>query len=130
MTAEHDAGDNPKLLIVDDDPMTCRLIKIQLELESYVCATLSDPDCILQTLANESPDLVLVDFHLGSQGGLDLLQIVRNSEEYSHLPMILMSATDYRRECMAAGADGFVLKPFTLEQLTKSIEEVLEYQKE
>jgi DNA-binding response OmpR family regulator len=130
MTTEVDLPREAKLLIVDDDPMTCRLIKIQLELDGYICATLSDPELILPTLATESPDLALIDFHLGSLGGLDLLKTIRHSSEYANLPVILMSATDYRRESVDSGANDFVLKPFTLTELTQTIESALETQKE
>ncbi len=124
MSAEHDLPDKPKLLIVDDDPMTCRLIKLQLEMEGYPCETLSDPERILEVIDQSVPDLALVDFHLGIQGGLDLLQVIRNSETHKHLPVMLMSATDYERECRQAGADGFILKPFNWQDIARAIDEI------
>ncbi len=125
MSAEPDLPAKPKLLVVDDDPMTCRLIKLQLEMEGYPCETLSDPERILEVIDQVAPDLALVDFHLGTQGGLDLLQVIRNSEVYKHLPVILMSATDYERECRQAGADGFILKPFNWQDIARAIGDVL-----
>ncbi len=125
MSAEHDLPGKPKLLIVDDDPMTCRLIRLQLEMEGYPCETLSDPERSLEVIDHTAPELALVDFHLGTQGGLDLLQVIRNSEMYKHLPVILMSATDYERECRQAGADGFILKPFNWQDITRAIDDVL-----
>jgi two-component system alkaline phosphatase synthesis response regulator PhoP len=125
MSAEHDLPGKPKLLIVDDDPMTCRLIKLQLEMEGYPCETLSDPERILEVIDQAAPDLALVDFHLGIQGGLDLLQVIRDSEVHKHLPVILMSATDYERECRQAGADGFVLKPFNWQDIARAIDDIL-----
>jgi two-component system phosphate regulon response regulator PhoB len=129
MSTEHDSPDKPRLLIVDDDPMTCRLVKIQLEMEGFVCQTLSDPERALEVIAEESPALVLVDFHLGTQGGLDLLQTIRSRAEYSRLPVVVMSATDYQRESKLAGASGFVLKPFSWEDIATTIQEVLDRQK-
>ena len=125
MSAEHDLPGKPKLLIVDDDPMTCRLIKLQLEMEGYPCETLSDPERILEVIDREAPDLALVDFHLGIQGGLDLLQVIRNCEAHKHLPVILMSATDYERECRQAGADGFILKPFNWQDIARAISDIV-----
>jgi len=125
MSAKHDLPGKPKLLVVDDDPMTCRLIKLQLEMEGYPCETLSDPERILEVIDRTAPDLALVDFHLGTQGGLDLLQVIRNCEAYKHLPVILMSATDYEQECRQAGADGFVLKPFNWQDIARAIGEIL-----
>ena len=124
MSAENDLPGKPKLLIVDDDPMTCRLIKLQLEMEGYPCETLSDPERVLEVIDQVTPDLALVDFHLGTQGGLDLLQVIRSSEVYKHLPVILMSATDYERECRQAGADGFILKPFKWQDIARAIDDL------
>lgn len=114
-----------KLLIVDDDPMTCRLIKIQLEMQGYTCITLSDPERVLEVVAAESPALILVDFHLGIYGGLDLLRTIRSREEYQHMPVVVMSGMDYQRESQLAGANGFVLKPFSLQELVSAIQGVL-----
>ena len=130
MSAKHDSPGKPKVLIVDDDPMTCRLVKLQLEMEGYVCKTLSDPERVLEVIADDLPELVLVDFHLGTQGGLELLQSIHSREEYEHLPVVVMSATDYQRESELAGANGFVLKPFNWEDITTTIQEVLDRQKE
>jgi DNA-binding response OmpR family regulator len=125
MSARPDLPGKPKLLIVDDDPMTCRLIKLQLEMEGYPCETLSDPERILEVIDQSAPDLALLDFHLGTQGGLDLLQVIRTCEAHKHLPVILMSATDYERECRQAGADGFILKPFNWQDIARAISDIL-----
>jgi two-component system phosphate regulon response regulator PhoB len=120
----HSTG-KAKLLIVDDDPMTCRLVKIQLEMEGYPCVTLSDPEGAMEVIATESPELILIDFHLGTRGGLDLLRTIRSHEEYQYLPVIVMSGMDYKRESELVGANGFVLKPFSWQDLLAAIHEVL-----
>ena len=115
-----------KLLIVDDDPVTCRLLGLQLEMEGYSCTTLVDPDQVLGVIEEESPSLVLVDYHLGKQGGLDLLHSIRDQEAYRDLPIVVMSALDHRRDSVSAGANGFVLKPFSVQDLMMTIREALE----
>jgi CheY-like chemotaxis protein len=60
---------------------------------------------------------------------LDLLQTIRSRAEYSRLPVVVMSATDYQRESKLAGANGFVLKPFNWEDIATAIQEVLDRQK-
>jgi DNA-binding response OmpR family regulator len=114
-----------KLLIVDDDPMTCQLVKIQLEMEGYTCVTLSDAERAMEVIATESPGLILIDFHLGTHGGLDLLRTIRSHEEYQYLPVIVMSGMDYKRESELVGANGFMLKPFSLQDLLATVQEVL-----
>jgi DNA-binding response OmpR family regulator len=118
-------GSRVKLLIVDDDPITCQLLAFQLEMEDYSCTTLSDPDQVLDVIADEAPTLVVADYHLGSCDGLDLLRTIRNHREWRYLPVVVMSGLDHREESEAAGANGFVLKPFGLDDLVTTIQDVL-----
>jgi two-component system phosphate regulon response regulator PhoB len=120
----HYAG-KTKILIVDDDPLTCRLVKIQLEMEGYTCVTLSDVERVVEVIETESPGVILIDFHLGTHGGLDLLRTIRSHEEYQYLPVIIMSGMDYKRESELVGANGFMLKPFSLQDLLATVQEVL-----
>lgn len=120
-----DQSTKTKVLVVDDDPLTCQLLTVQLEMEGYVCKTLSDPGEALEAIGDEAPTVVLLDFHMGDHGGLDLVRTIRGHKEYQHLPIIVMSGLDHQRESKSAGADGFVLKPFSLEDLVATIEEVL-----
>jgi DNA-binding response OmpR family regulator len=115
-----------KLLIIDDDPTTCQLLALQLEMEGYACATLSDPVQVLEAITEESPTLVLVDYHLGTHDGLELLRTIRSHAACRDLPVVVMSALDHRQESEAAGASGFVLKPFSLPVLVTTLREVLE----
>jgi CheY-like chemotaxis protein len=123
------SGEQPgqiKLLIVDDDPITLQLLVLQLEMEGYASTTLSEPNLVLDAITQESPTLILMDYHLGIHDGLDLLQTIRNQEETRYLPIVVMSALDHQRESELAGADGFVLKPFSLQDLMATIQQVLE----
>lgn len=115
-----------RLLIVDDDPITLQLLALQLEMEGYASTTLSESNLVLDAITQESPTLILVDYHLGTHDGLDLLQTIRNQEETRYLPIVVMSALDHRRESELAGADGFVLKPFSLQDLVATIQQALE----
>lgn len=115
-----------KLLIIDDDPTTCQLLALQLEMEGYQCVTLSDPVQALEVIREESPMLVLVDYHLGTHDGLDLLRTIRGHAACRDLPVVVMSALDHQQESKAAGASGFVLKPFSLPVLVTTLREVLD----
>ena len=115
-----------KLLVIDDDPVTCRLLGLQLEMEGYLCTTLVHPDRVLEVIEEELPSLVLVDYHLGTQDGLGLLQMIRDQEACHDLPIVVMSGLDHRRESVSAGANGFVLKPFSVQDLMTTIREALE----
>ena len=120
--------DEVRLLIVDDDPMTCRLLALQLDMEGYRCTTISNPERVLEIITAVSPDLILVDYHLGRYAGLDVLRSVREHEAYECLPAIVMSGIDRRQESELAGASAFVLKPFKLQELVMIIQAVLDHQ--
>jgi DNA-binding response OmpR family regulator len=117
--------DDTRILIVDDDPMICQLLALGLEMEGYACQTLSNPASVLEAIGSQSPAVVLLDFHLGEEAGLDLLQSIRSHPACVGLPVVLMSALDYQEESRRAGADGFVLKPFSFEELLATIRAVL-----
>ncbi len=118
--------DKVNVLVVEDDVATRRLLQICLEMEGYECTTLPDSEQVLEVIAATSPALVLVDYYLGNLSGLDLLTTVRRHEEYQSLPFIVMSATDHQLECELAGADGFIIKPFSLRVLLATIRELLD----
>ena len=115
-------------MVVDDDPMTCRLLAAQLEIEGYVCTALSDAREAWKAIPAESPALILLDFHLGNRAGLELLRSIRNHHAYRTVPVIVMSALDHHRESELAGADDFVLKPFSVDTLLTVVQEVLRRQ--
>jgi DNA-binding response OmpR family regulator len=118
-------SDGVEILIVDDDPTTCRLLALQLEMEGFACGTVSDPRAVLSTIAATCPRVVLLDYHLGRHEGLEVLRALRSQEEYTNLSVVIMSGLDYRRECESAGANAFVLKPFTPQTLVETIRRVL-----
>jgi DNA-binding response OmpR family regulator len=122
---DHEPSGQVRILIVDDDPITCRLLSAQLELEGYACVTASDPPAVLSTIATASPRLVLLDFHLGKHEGLELLRAIRSVKEHHDLAVVVMSGLNHRRECELAGANDFVLKPFSSEDLVNTIQGVL-----
>ena len=114
-----------KVLIIDDDPLTCQLIGKMLKLKGYVPASLTDPALALETIATEQPGLVLIDYHLGSGHGLDILSELRSTGSAEGLPVIMTSGIDRRSEAIAAGAQEFLVKPFDWGTLAKTIDLVL-----
>jgi len=106
----------PKVFLVDDDVTTARLISSLLKLEGVECQPICDPDQVVSLLKSERPDALIVDVYLGARSGLELVKTIR--ERVSPRPMIIMySALDHARECLSAGADAFLLKPFTATEL-------------
>ncbi len=114
-----------KILIIDDEPFTCQLIAKVLQLNGYDAIILTDSQTLLETVKVEQPALILLDYHLGTNYGLDLLQILRGDPLSSQIPVIITSGIDREDEVLAAGAQAFLLKPFDWQELTSIIDTML-----
>ncbi len=78
-------------------------------------------DEVLAALRRETPDLALVDVHLQCFNGLDLLRSVRQDEQLKRLTILMSSGMEMSRQCIQAGADGFILKPYMPDELVGKI---------
>jgi DNA-binding response OmpR family regulator len=117
---------NLKVLIIEDDPTTCTLLKTTLEMEDYQTNFIHyiENDDVISVLNNEKPDLLFLDFYLGSQETLKHLTIIRNDPDWKHLPVLMTSAIDHSQACLKAGANSFILKPFNWEEITNTVNKI------
>jgi DNA-binding response OmpR family regulator len=90
-----------KVLIIDDDPLTCQLISKMLKLQGFTPSSLTDAVLALETIKTEKPQVILMDYHLGSRHGLQVLAELRASGVDGTLPVIITSGIDRRLEAMA-----------------------------
>jgi len=107
-----------KILLADDDDTMVALLKTLLGLEGYQVATLMDKTGdILENIRLAKPDVLLIDIFLGDQNGLEIVRQIRNSPEFKALKIVMASGIDKTEECLAAGADVFLLKPYMPNEL-------------
>lgn len=123
-----------RVWIVDDDQEMAHAMGMMLELLKYQTISFLNARSAAQNLlAGERPDLVLLDINMPEVSGLDLLEFLRRRPEWKSLPVVMLSseAADVTvDEAMELGADGYVMKPATIEELEKAIEKALQkYQK-
>ena len=114
-----------KILIVEDDPDICDLLKRVLESDGYEVETASDSAGALKAVAVGVPDLVLLDVVLGGDDGRDLLVKLR---EKSDVPAVFLTGRGLEGDRIAGlrmGADDYIVKPFSRGELTERIETVL-----
>jgi len=114
-----------KVLIVDDDRTMISLLKILLEMDGYEVANISVGGQFINKVRNEKPDLVLMDVFLADSDGTEILKQLRKTTDIANVRVIMTSGMDLTDQCMDAGADAFLLKPYTPEQLMKVIQENL-----
>ncbi len=110
-----------QVLVVDDELQIRRFLRISLEANEYhVHETATGQDAILKT-AQIRPDLVILDLGLPDMDGLEVLKRLR---EWTQTPIIILSVRDSDHEKVAAldaGADDYLTKPFSLEELMARI---------
>lgn len=109
-----------KVLVVDDDPGMREVLGGILEIEGVeVCFAPDGKDAVQKTLT-EKPDLILLDVNMPKLSGLTFCRAIRTGTETRNIPVIIVSALtakDRIEECMEAGADDFLGKPFPMEEL-------------
>jgi len=112
-----------KVLVIDDDPMTCNLVETILQLENYETASVHyiGNDDIISILEQVQPDIIILDFHLGPQETLEYILAIRANKTWKHLPILMTSAIDHSQSSLDAGANDFILKPYNWQEMTQRI---------
>ena len=109
--------------IVDDDEEMGRAISLMLKLLDCETRHFLNPRPAAQALiAGGRPDLMVLDINMPEVNGLDILEFLRRRKEWKNLPVIMLSseAADVMVDkALEMGADGYVMKPVTIEELEK-----------
>ena len=116
------------ILIVDDDARLREFVRVNLEMEGYAVREASSADEGLQALEDEPPDLILLDVMMPQVDGWEMLQRVQERHGVGAIPVIMFSGKVDEQSLKAAtakGAQGFVGKPFTPQQLIESTKQLV-----
>ncbi len=118
-----------RVLIVEDEKDIAGLIKHTLERGGDAEAEIvGSGDAALKAVADNPPDLVILDLNLPVLNGLEVCRILRSRSDAKHLPIIMLTARtteDDRVSGLELGADDYVTKPFSLRELTARVRAVL-----
>ncbi len=119
------AAQEVRVLTVDDDPQTLRYVRDVLSEAGYVPQVTGDPEAVGRLIREEKPHLVLLDLMLPGTDGVELMESV---PELAEVPVIFLSA--YGRDqviarALEAGADDYIVKPFSPTELVARIQTVL-----
>jgi CheY-like chemotaxis protein len=117
-----------KILIAEDEKDIRDLVKFALEISGHtVTAVANGEDAVAQT-ASVLPDLVLLDMNMPRMSGLDACAAIKGDSATAHIPVVFLSgeeASDTREANEAAGAIGFITKPFDPMQLQAKVTDFL-----
>ena len=112
------------LLVIDDDEVALRLLKVNLERSGYAITLARTGGEGLEFARLGSPDLVLSDALLPDMDGLRVCHLLMESSRTRHIPVILMSSQSNSRDVVAAlqaGADDYVVKPLDYGEVTARV---------
>jgi two-component system chemotaxis response regulator CheY len=116
--------------IVDDDAEMNRAIGLMLKMLDCEVLSFQGVRAAVQTLlTGKSPDLLLLDINMPEVSGLDMLEFLRRRKEWKALPVIMLSseaAESLIDRTIEMGADSYLVKPVTIEELEKTMANVMQ----
>ena len=117
-----------KVLVVEDHPDMLEVLTWQMEIMGYSVITAKQGKEAVAKAIEEKPQLILMDIMMPGMDGREATRMIRANAETQNIP--ILAATVLFREsdinsCLEAGCNGFILKPFTFQELKGKIEEFL-----
>lgn len=112
-------------MIVDDDRNMVKLLQTLLQLDGFAVAHEARSGEILNAIRREKPDVVLMDRNLADADGLQIVAQIRADAGIGKTPIVIASGEDVSYQSQAAGANDFILKPYSPDQLSDVLKRVL-----
>ncbi|MGH3340885.1 MAG: response regulator, partial [Propionibacteriaceae bacterium] len=110
-----------RVLVVDDEPQILRALRINLHARHYDVVTAGSGRAALDAAADAHPDLVILDLGLPDIDGVD---VIRSLRKWTQVPIVILSGrmnSAAKVDALDAGADDYVTKPFSVEELLARI---------
>ncbi len=118
----------PSLLLVEDDAALAELLEYRFKGEGYLVRVTSDGDEALVLAAEETPDLVILDWMIEGTSGIEVCRQLRKGASTARVPIIMLTAReteDDRVRGLETGADDYLTKPFSPRELLARVAAVL-----
>ncbi|MCK4660809.1 MAG: response regulator [Phycisphaerae bacterium] len=104
-----------KIMIVDDEPINIKVFQRCLKVAGYEnFITITDSTSVLETVASEDPDIILLDIMMPKMDGLEILERIRANEQRKHIPIVILTALNdqpTKQKALELGATDFLAKP-------------------
>ena len=118
-----------KVLLIEDTQEVRENLQEMLELKGFDTEVAVDGRQGLQRALQFIPDLIICDLKMPHLGGIELLKILQGEDQMPDIPVILISASAQKKDIekgLAAGAQAYLTKPFTMAELFTEIERLIE----
>jgi len=116
------------VLLVDDEPNIVLSLEFLMRQAGYAVRVARDGDAALKAIADEPPELVLLDVMMPKRDGFDVCQTIRANPAWNGMRIVLLTAKgrDIEREKgMALGADDYITKPFSTREVMQKVKQML-----
>jgi twitching motility two-component system response regulator PilH len=113
-----------KVLIVDDSPAQVKLMQGLLEPEGYQPIGVNDPRRVEEAIAAERPSVILLDVIMPERNGFQICRELKSNAKFNTIPVIMVTSKDSASDKYwgeQQGADGYITKPFTREELLRAV---------
>ncbi|MBN2230752.1 MAG: response regulator [Candidatus Thorarchaeota archaeon] len=120
-----------KILVVDDEEITTELAKKFLERHGFDVICAYDGETALELAVSQRPDLILLDVMLPKIDGFEVCRRIKRMQEFKSTPILLFTAKGLSKdikEGKEAGADEYIIKPFSGKALVATIKKHLRYE--
>lgn len=117
-----------KIMVVDDEPTTCEIIRYFLSDQYEVIIKESGSDAMDWLEHGNEPDLIISDINMPGMNGRMFLKAIRSSLLFKEIPLVMLSGSEdskVRIDCLNLGADDFIVKPFNPEELKSRVQRIL-----
>jgi len=118
----------PYVLIVEDEESLAALLEYNLEKEGYRVGLAPDGEEAMTMVAEETPDLIILDWMLPKLSGIEVCRRLRNRQATRNVPIVMLTARGEEAERVRGldtGADDYIVKPFSMSELFARIRAVL-----
>lgn len=117
-----------RVLFVDDDAISLKLLEKTSLLLGYEASTCLSPRQAILLAGENQPDVIVVDMNMHEMNGVALIRALRNQATTRHIPILVLSATETalgQPSSLSAGANGYLSKPVDFDELSAAIDRVL-----
>lgn len=118
-----------KIALVDDEPNILLSLEFLMQRAGYDVQTATDGDAGLQLVESWQPDLLVLDVNMPKRDGFEVCQTLRDNPDFKHLKIIMLTAKGReveREKGLAIGADDYVTKPFSTQEIIDKVKALLE----
>ncbi len=121
------SGERHKILVVDDEREACSILQEFFRRFGYQVITATEGGTALNLVRQEQPQLVLLDIKMSGMSGIEVLKLLREEQPACRVVIVTAVKDDaVWNEAKQYGANGYLTKPFNLEELSALVKEQLE----